>query len=43
MGNGEAKEFICTAHGHELRGQGIDGGNGCTGWRGSKGEQLGQL
>ena len=21
-GNGEAKEFICTIHGHELRGRG---------------------
>ena len=21
MGNGEAKELICTAHGHELRGE----------------------
>ena len=26
IGNGEAKEFICTTHGHELRGGGESGG-----------------
>ena len=25
MGNGEAKELICTTHGHELRWGGADG------------------
>ena len=28
MGNGEAKELICTTHGHELRGENA-GGRGC--------------
>ena len=28
MGNGEAKELICTTHGHELRGEGNPGGRG---------------
>ena len=42
IGNGEAKEFICIIHGHELRG-GIAGGNGNTGQRWAKGEELGQL
>ena len=23
MGNGEGKKFICTTHGHELRGEGM--------------------
>ena len=23
MGNGEAKELICTTHGHDLRGKGL--------------------
>ena len=42
MGNGEAKELICTTHGHELR-AGV--GGGC--WRewgyqvnGDKGEKI---
>ena len=26
VGNEEAKELICTTHGHELRGGGNDGG-----------------
>ena len=33
--NGEAKEFICTTHGHELRG-GNDGGRKGTKQRGIK-------
>ena len=28
MGNGEAKEFICTTHGHEVSGGGNAGGRG---------------
>ena len=42
IGNGEAKEFICTTHGHELRGR-IAGGNEVTGQRGAKGEKVGVL
>ena len=38
MGNGEAKELICTTHGHELRGR-IAGGNGGTRWRGTREEK----
>ena len=30
IGNGAAKELLCTTHGHELR-EGIAGGNGVTG------------
>ena len=42
-GNGEAKELICTTHGHELR-RGNAGGSGCTGRRGIKGrKKMGQL
>ena len=26
MGNGKAKELICTTHGHELRGEMLEGG-----------------
>ena len=33
MGNGEAKQFICMTHGHEVS-WGNDGGRGCTGQRG---------
>ena len=38
IGNGEAKELICTTHGHELR-WGVQnvGGKGCAGLRGIKG------
>ena len=36
IGNVEAKEFICTTHGHALR-WGDMGGRGCAGWRGIKG------
>ena len=42
IGNAEAKELICTTHGHELRG-------GCwweggAGWKGIKGrKKMGQL
>ena len=35
--NGEAKELICTTHGHELR-WGNAGGRWYAGWRGIKGE-----
>ena len=35
MGNGEAKELVCTIHGHELEG-GECGWEGGTGWRGIK-------
>ena len=42
VGNGEAKELICTTHGYELR------GGGCwwewgAGWRGIKGRKMVQL
>ena len=40
MGNGEAKEFICATHGHELRG-GNTGGTGDTGQRRIKGKKKG--
>ena len=38
MGNGEAKEFICTTHGHELRGRDArgQGGKGLKGIKGGK-------
>ena len=38
MGNGEAKELICTTHGHELR-WGNVGGRGGAVWRGDKGDK----
>ena len=38
MGNGEAKELICTTHRHELRGR-IAGGRAGTGQRGIKGRK----
>ena len=37
-GNGEAKELICTTHGHELRG-GRECWRGASGWRGTKGRK----
>ena len=37
IGNVEAKELICTIHGHELRREGNSGGRG-PGQRGIKGE-----
>ena len=44
IGSGEAKELICTTHGHELRGGGwITGGNGGYWVKGDKGGNLGQL
>ena len=44
MGNGEAKEPICTTHGHELRSGKNAGGWGDAGWRGIKGrKKMGQL
>ena len=42
IGNVEAKELICTTHGHESKG-GNAGGRGCAGWRGIRGEETGQL
>ena len=35
--NVEAKELICTTHGHELKGRNA-GGRGCEGQRGIKGK-----
>ena len=40
MGNGEAEEFICMTHGHELRWMN-DGGRWGTGQRGIKGRRNG--
>ena len=37
IGNGEAKELICTTHGHELRLWGSAGGRGYAGCRGTEG------
>ena len=43
MRNGEAKEFICTPHGHELIGEEMQDGGGCRA-EGDKGKKkLGQL
>ena len=42
IGNGETEEPICTNHGHELR-WGNTGGRSGAGWRGIKGEKMGQL
>ena len=42
MGNGKAEELICMTHGYELR-WGNAGGRGDAGWRGIKGEKMGQL
>ena len=36
IGNVEAKELICTTHGHELKGRNA-GGRVCVRWRGIKG------
>ena len=36
IGNGEARELICTTLGHELRGRNA-GGRGCAGQKGIKG------
>ena len=36
IGNVDAKELMCMAHGHELKGGNV-GGRGCAGWRGVKG------
>ena len=38
VGNVEAKELLCTTHGHELKG-GDAGGRGCAGQRGIKGRK----
>ena len=40
IANGEAKELMCTTHGHELR-QGIAGRNGSTGQRCGKAGEIG--
>ena len=40
IGNGQAKELICTTHGHELRG-GDAGEKGTEGQRGIRGEKNG--
>ena len=40
IGNGEAKELICTTYGHELRG-GNTGRKRGKGWRGIKGRKNG--
>ena len=37
IGNVEAKELICTTHGHELKEGGKCRWEGGTGWRGIKG------
>ena len=43
VGSGEAKEFICTTHGHELRWGNSGGRVGCR-VEGNKGERkMGQL
>ena len=36
IGNAEAKECICTSHGHELKVEKASG-RGCAGWREIKG------
>ena len=38
IGNGEAKELICTTNGHELSGENALGG-GSAGWRRMKGRK----
>ena len=40
-GNGEAKELICTTHGHELRQAGFARGKGSTSSREGKGGKIG--
>ena len=42
IGNGEAKELVCTTHGHELRWRNA-GGRGSAGWRGTKGRKNGTV
>ena len=42
IGNVEAKELIYMTHGHELKGGNV-GGKDYAGWRGIKGEKMGQL
>ena len=42
MRNGEAEEFTCMTHGHELR-WGNAGGRASTGQRGIKGKEKRQL
>ena len=39
MGNGEAKELVCTTHGHELMAGGGELEGGGAGWRGIKGRK----
>ena len=40
MGNREAKELMCTTHGHEL-GEGVNAGVRIAGWRRIKGRKNG--
>ena len=42
IGNGEAKELICTTHKHELRGGNAGEGVGCRA-EGNEGGKMGQL
>ena len=42
IGNGEAKELVCTTHGHELKG-GIAEGMVVPGRIGQRGKEMGQL
>ena len=41
MGNGEAKELICTTHGHDLRGKGLLERMGVLGRGGKRREKNG--
>ena len=41
IGNGEAKELMCTTHGHEVRGGGSTGGMGVRGGGGKRGGKNG--
>ena len=42
MGNVEAKELICTTHGHELKAGNV-GGRGYAGQKGKGGGEMGPL
>ena len=43
IGNGEAKELICTTHGHELRVGGMLEGRGVQGREEKRQKKMGQL
>ena len=43
MANGEAKELICTTHGHELRGRRLLEGGGCNTEGDKREKKMGQL